>query len=115
MSAPHKGGGAVIDNLGGVEAFAHATIAEGAEACRSLLVEASDSLHGFKDGAAHWARLRDVTGRFNLWASNIGAFAALHASLDYRLRDLADAKELILEHLENMSDGLTQCENTASS
>lgn len=85
------------------------TIAARAEAWRELMIQSSDLLHGYQDGGMRWARLRDVAGRFNLWASNMGVFARLHASLDYRLRDLADVKELILEQLVYMVDGLDRC------
>lgn len=93
------------------KSLACSTIAERAEECRDLLIESADLMHGYNDGGTHWAKLRDLSGRFNIWASNMGVFAALHASLDYRLRDLEDMKELILEHLENMVDGLARCKN----
>lgn len=94
------------------ESLARLTITERAEVFRDRLIQSSNSLHGYKDGGTRWTRHRDLTGRFNIWASNIGAFAPLHASLDYRLRDLADVKDLILDHLENMVDGLNRCEVT---
>lgn len=94
------------------EPLARLTIAARAEAFGERLIESSDRLQGYKDGGTRWTTQRDLTGRFNIWASNIGAFAPLHASLDYRLRDLADVKDLILENLENMVDGLDQCEVT---
>lgn len=98
MSTASKGVTSV--DLGPTEAV----IGKQAEACRDLLLNAFDSLRGLNDGGIRWARLRDLTGRFNMWASNMGAFAALHSSLDYRLRDSTDVKELIIEHLDSMVD-----------
>lgn len=106
--------GAVPSGPDSTETLARSTIAASAEAWRELLTQSSDLLHGYRDGGTRWARLRDVSGRFNLWASNMGVFAAVHASLDYRLRDLADAKELILEQLDYMMEGLARCEGTIS-
>jgi hypothetical protein len=110
MSTPIEG--VAPSNPDRAESLARSTIAARAEACHDLLIRSSDFLHVYKDGGTRWVRLRDLTGRFNIWTSNMGAFAALHASLDYRLRDLADVKELILDHLENMVDGIDRCEDT---
>lgn len=38
--------------------------------------------------------------RFNLWASNIGAFASQHASLDYRLRTVPSIGATVEGNLE---------------
>ncbi len=38
--------------------------------------------------------------RFNLWASNIGVFAARHASLDYRLRTAPSVKAAVEGNLD---------------
>jgi hypothetical protein len=44
--------------------------------------------------------------RFNLWASNIGVFAARHASLDYRLRTALTVRVTIEGNLENICGNL---------
>jgi hypothetical protein len=91
------------------EELSRPTIAACAQECRGSLHNSLDLLNGYHDGGTRWSTLRDLIGRFNIWASNMGVFATLHASLDYRLRDLGDVKELILEHLCNMVDRLNQC------
>lgn len=42
----------------------------------------------------------DQLNRFNLWVSNIGVFATLKASLDYRLRTALPARVAIIGNLE---------------
>lgn len=37
--------------------------------------------------------------RFNIWAANMGVFADVRASLDYRLRDSPDIQNMIVELL----------------
>ncbi|KAF2230784.1 hypothetical protein EV356DRAFT_324935 [Viridothelium virens] len=51
-------------------------------------------------------RAEDQRARFEMWAGNIGAFADGHASLDYRLRDTEDARELMVEFLRTLWDFL---------
>ncbi|KAL9623533.1 MAG: hypothetical protein Q9160_002214 [Pyrenula sp. 1 TL-2023] len=46
----------------------------------------------------------DQIARFEIWAGNIGAFADGHASLDYRLRDSEDARVLMNNFLDSLSD-----------
>ncbi|CAK7232994.1 hypothetical protein SEUCBS140593_008452 [Sporothrix eucalyptigena] len=84
------------------ETLAGVTIASRAEECRDSMFKSTDFLHKYEDGGTRSAKMRDLIGRFNIWASNMGVFAAFHASLDYRLRDLEEAKVLMLEHLDSM-------------
>lgn len=46
--------------------------------------------------------------KFSLWASNIGVFAELQLSLDFRLRDLDDIKSSIVAQLIIISSHLTR-------
>lgn len=46
------------------------------------------------------ALVEDQCGRFMIWASNIGVFAAGHASMDHRLREAPDIKDLLIRLLE---------------
>ena len=50
------------------------------------------------------ASAEDQLARFRIWAGNIGVNAKLHASLDYRLRDSKEARELTLDLLEVLHD-----------
>lgn len=40
-----------------------------------------------------WAR--DQAAQFNMWAANAGVFAEMHRSLDFRLKDIPETRELI--------------------
>lgn len=88
-------------------------IASRAQECRASFFNSFNLLNGYQDGGTRWSTLRDLIGRFNIWSTNMGVSATLHASLDYRLRDLTDVKELILEHLCNILDRLNQCKGVA--
>lgn len=52
--------------------------------------------------------LHDELVRFKLWESNIGVFAHVHASLDFRLRDVPDVAELFLRQLDTIEQRLQQ-------
>ncbi|PKK44837.1 hypothetical protein CI102_13256, partial [Trichoderma harzianum] len=52
--------------------------------------------------------LLDEFGRFKLWTSNIGVFADLHSSLDYRLRDFDDIKDSFTRQLITVENRLLQ-------
>jgi hypothetical protein len=54
-----------------------------------------------------WAE--DQIARFNIWASNIGAFALGHASADHRLRDSPEVHCLLLQLLEILHANLLYC------
>jgi hypothetical protein len=45
-------------------------------------------------------------GRLNIWTSNVGALANKNASLDYRLRNSHDIKEMIIQLLQLMDRNL---------
>lgn len=71
-----------------------ATIAGRAWACairfNALVSQASQITSAFEDQLA----------RFNIWAANMGAFAEAHASLDYRVRNSAKVKAMMIQLLE---------------
>lgn len=46
--------------------------------------------------------------RFKLWESNIGVLADVHASLDFRLREVPDVAELFLRQLDTIEERLSQ-------
>lgn len=52
--------------------------------------------------------LQDEFVRFKLWESNIGVFADVHASLDFRLREIPDVAELFLRQLSTIEERLQQ-------
>ncbi|KAL3472857.1 hypothetical protein BJX99DRAFT_234764 [Aspergillus californicus] len=55
------------------------------------------------------AAIEDQVGRFSIWASNIGVFAATRASLDYRLREAEDVQRLIFGLLKTLDESIQQC------
>jgi len=84
-----------------------ATIREKAKECLDLFAEAIRLLNG-----AHIVdiriRLQDELGRFKLWATNIGVFAELQMSLDFRLREFKDVQETFLRQLAAIESRLLQ-------
>lgn len=55
---------------------------------------------------AYVDRVEVQQARFNMWASNIGVFATLSASLDQRLREYPEIKVMILRMLEVMHSNI---------
>ncbi len=53
--------------------------------------------------------VEDQLVRFKLWAANIGAFAGSHTSLDYRLRDSSDIRDMILQLLQVLRRSIKSC------
>ena len=56
----------------------------------------------------------DQLGRFRIWAKNIGVFAEGHASLDYRLRDSAEVRLLMVDQLETLQNSVQRGEKIKS-
>jgi hypothetical protein len=52
--------------------------------------------------------LEDEYIRFKLWAYNIGVFAEVQLSLDYRIRELPEVKDQFLGHLDTIESRLDQ-------
>lgn len=90
-------------DLGGQER----TIQREARECRSLLADTLAHLSRH-DPLSIGIELQDELGRFNLWAGNIGVFAPLQASLDFRLIDVPDVRTQFLRQLDTLSITLTQ-------
>ena len=55
--------------------------------------------------------LENQLGRFKIWAGNIGVFAARSASLDYRLRNDEDVKEIMVQMLTRLWRTIEQLVN----
>lgn len=83
------------------------TIQDEAKECRSLLADTMVHLSRH-DPLFIGVELQDESGRFNLWAGNIGVFAPLQASLDYRLIDVPEIRSQFLRQLDTLSISLTQ-------
>lgn len=83
------------------------TIQGVAKECRGLLTDFMVHL-SHHDPLSIGIQLQDELGRFNLWAANIGVFAPLQASLDYRLIDIPDIKSQFLRQLDTLNITLTQ-------
>ncbi|KAF2455839.1 hypothetical protein BDY21DRAFT_61825 [Lineolata rhizophorae] len=52
--------------------------------------------------------VEELFARFNIWADNLGVFASEHASIDYRLRDSPEVRELIVGQLQKIQSHLEQ-------
>ncbi|KAF2115388.1 hypothetical protein BDV96DRAFT_687329 [Lophiotrema nucula] len=55
----------------------------------------------------HATMIEDQCARFKMWAGNIGALADGRASLDHRLRESEETKELMVEFLSTLSELLS--------
>jgi hypothetical protein len=87
------------------------TIRKVSNRCLRLFVESagnSDFLHGPGTYDKTESALHNELMRFKLWASNIGVFADVHASLDFRLREAPDIAELFLRQLDTIEERLEQ-------
>jgi hypothetical protein len=89
------------------------TIRKASQRCLSLFlnlknIRISKSLSGPGTNEQTYGTLQDELVRFKLWASNIGVFADVHVSLDFRLRDLPDITELFLRQLDTIEERLKQ-------
>jgi hypothetical protein len=54
-------------------------------------------------------KLQDEYGRFNLWAATMAIFAPDQACLDFRLKDVPEARDLFIEQLGVLATRLEQC------
>ena len=57
----------------------------------------------------HATMIEDQYARFKMWAGNIGALADGRASLDHRLRESEEAKELMIEFLSTLLELISTC------
>ncbi|KAJ0422969.1 hypothetical protein BJY00DRAFT_310570 [Aspergillus carlsbadensis] len=55
------------------------------------------------------AAIEDQLGRFSIWASNTGVFAAARASLDYRLREAEEVQRLVMGLLRTLDESIQKC------
>ncbi|KAM6484223.1 hypothetical protein HDV62DRAFT_315358 [Trichoderma sp. SZMC 28011] len=83
------------------------TIRERATTCVDLFSQAILLLAQTESSEDHNSLL-DEFSRFKLWTSNIGVFADLHSSLDYRLRDFNDIKDSFIRQLITVESRLQQ-------
>lgn len=62
------------------------------------------------DGTLSIDDIEDELGRFKIWADNIGALQPKNkrTSLEYRLREASETRELVQEILEDMKESLTE-------
>ncbi|TGO44913.1 hypothetical protein BOTNAR_0722g00040 [Botryotinia narcissicola] len=54
------------------------------------------------------SELENELGRFKIWAGNLGVFSPGRASVDYRLRDDADVKEILVQMLDRLRQSTKQ-------
>lgn len=88
------------------------TIRKVASRCLHLFAQNIDDNSRFLEGPGASEQtqitLQDEFVRFKLWESNIGVFAEVHASLDFRLREIPDIAELFLRQLDTIENRLVQ-------
>ncbi|KAG6368270.1 hypothetical protein INS49_002473 [Diaporthe citri] len=85
----------------------HAEIRKRSEICFQSFTEISHSAQVQRGGGTYdhvISGLIDTFSRFRLWISNIGVFADDQLSLDYRVREVGEIKELFLGQL-----GIIEC------
>lgn len=87
-----------------------ATIRDGAEACLELF-DKFYSMSSARSDPTLFAAVQDQFQRFKIWSSNIGVFAEVQASLDFRVRDFDDIRETFLSHLKVIESRLGEREN----
>ncbi len=83
-----------------------ATILDYARTCMVLFDTLLSSLNGTSrpdPDAELSAQADDQSGRFSIWAGNIGVFATANASLDYRVRGTPQIKDLIIQQLDGLA------------
>lgn len=94
-----------------------AQIRQKSETCFKLFTEISHFCHGqhgneIENGVT--SGLDDKFSRFRLWISSIGVFARDHLSLDYRVREADEVKDLFLDQLGIIECRLLQCMSYSS-
>lgn len=72
--------------------------------CRDLF-QKCEQLPKFAGGA--W--IEEQQADLNWWSHGLNATKTSHSSLDYRLRQRPDIRRVVLNHLECVSDALTEC------
>lgn len=83
-----------------------ATIVEYSQTCMVLFDKLLLSIDGISrpdPDTELSAQADDQLGRFSIWAGNIGVFATANASLDYRVRDTPQIKDLIIQQLNGLA------------
>lgn len=81
------------------------TIRDNAKTCAELFFQV---IRQSEDPVAQRS-LSNEFGRFKLWTANIGVFAELHSSLDFRLREFDDIRDPFLRQLATIEIRLRQC------
>jgi hypothetical protein len=61
----------------------------------------SQTIKAVEDATENW-RSQEQLQRFRLWSGNIGVFAEGHASLDYRVRNSENARQLMIDFLRTL-------------
>ncbi|KAK2882508.1 hypothetical protein FQN49_000274 [Arthroderma sp. PD_2] len=79
-----------------------------ASACLDLFFDCIATLK-IKGDEPTWNSTVDQLGRFQIWASNIGVFADVRSSLDYRLREADDIRKLTVQIITSIHDCLGSC------
>ena len=85
------------------------TIRNGAELCIDLFDQLR-TITSIRSDPTILAAVQDQYQRFKIWSSNIGVFAELHASLDFRIREHDDIRETFLGNLKVIESRLRERE-----
>lgn len=102
---------------GEVKLSKNETIIEHTISCATYFSEVLELLskHGLRN---LWFQFREQLSRFNLWISNVGVFAEFHLSMDYRLRNLSEPRDILVSNLKliigDISKGKYPLEERAS-
>lgn len=82
------------------------TLAARAERC---ILSFQTCIQAQGEGSSSYGEsLYDQLARFNVFAGNIGVFASIRASLDYRLKDSPDVSGMVAAILDLLSNNLSR-------
>jgi hypothetical protein len=86
------------------------TIRERSKACFELFNQCSRAARVLEEDDADGVKdnLEDEFARFRLWLSNIGVFADVQLSLDFRVREIPDLRDMFLKQLVTVDCRLNQ-------
>ena len=86
----------------------HATILDRARKCMILFETLHAAINEKNVTADLASSVDDQIGRFNIWSGNIGLYASASASLDYRVQDIPQIKNLIIQQLDGLEKDISR-------
>ncbi len=85
-----------------------ASIKLDAKACQGLFANLLSRVGDLKDVPPLVTEVQDQYGRFNLWTASMAVFAPGQACLDFRLKDVPEARDLFVKHISILTTRIEQ-------